>query len=161
MFDVSDFLDRAKAAAGVDSDYALAVKVLGYKKASTVYNWRSGLSAPDVRAVLKLCALTGDDPEHVVACLQSMRAANDDESEFWQHLAQRLKQTGAASISCLAVLAMVFLALHADTVQAAPDLLNSAGWGLCIMSTVCLLRIVWRLARLCAVPHPPQPGRSV
>jgi len=130
MFDVNDFLDRAKRAAGVTSDYALGVKVLGHAKNSTVSNWRAGRSAPDARSVLKLCELTGDDPEHVVACLQAMRAANDEESGLWQRIAARLKQQGSASL--FFALALGFLAV--GMLAGAPALADEAASSLRIMS---------------------------
>lgn len=153
MFDVQKFLDRAKKAAGVTSDYALAVKVLGYKKATTVTNWRSGYSAPDARAVIKLCALTGDDPEHVVACLQAMRAANDEEAHLWERVAARLRQKGSASIAVLALTALFFAAWTTEPVQAAPALLSDVHWGLFIMSSVAIIRLAWRLALVAAKRH--------
>jgi hypothetical protein len=145
VFDVNDFLDRAKRAAGVSSDYALAVKVLGYKEQTSVSNWRKGRSLPDERAAMKLCELTGDDPEHVVACFQSMRAANDDAAELWRRIADRLRSGGAASIAFLSVTAILFLASLTEPVQAAPALLSDLHQGLCIMSTVALLRLAYRL----------------
>ena len=88
MFSVNDFLDRAKAGAGLDSDYGLA-KVVGVSRAN-VSNWRHERNAPDERAILKLCELSGDDPEHVAACIQSMRAANDDATRDAVRIARHL-----------------------------------------------------------------------
>lgn len=106
MFDVDKFLDRAKAAARVDTDYKLAVKVLGYAQQSTVTNWRSGRSVPDERAILKLCGLTGDDPVRVAVELQARRSANDEAAGLWRLVAQRL---GSAKIAVL--FAIVFAAM--------------------------------------------------
>ena len=133
MFSVNEFLDRAKRGAGVESDYALA-KAVGVGRAN-VSNWRNDRTAPDGRAIMKLCELSGDDPEHVAACIQSMRAANDDEAELWQRVADRLRQTGSASISFLLAAAMLFGAGFAEPVQAAPALFADAGLALRIMST--------------------------
>lgn len=86
MFSVNDFLDRAKKAAGVDTDYALALKVLGHRTQSRISSWRHGV-IPDDDAALALCRLTGDDPEDVLVRLQSMRVANDpDVSAVWERL---------------------------------------------------------------------------
>ena len=150
MFDVNDFLDRAKRAAAVTSDYALAVKVLGYREQTSVSNWRKGRSLPDARAALKLCALTGDDPEHVVACLQSMRAANDEEAELWQRIADRLRQNGAAAVAFLVTLATLFAAGLAEPVQAAPDLLNSQA-GVCVLCLIAAARLLMRITSLARV----------
>jgi hypothetical protein len=146
MFDVNAFLDRAKAAAGVTSDYALGVKVLGLKHTTNVTNWRKGRALPDIAATLKLCALTGDDPEHVVACLQSMRAANEDEADFWRHLADRLRQSGQAAVAFVVGVAALAAAVLTEPVQAAPDLLATP-LGVCVLCQIALARLLWRLYR--------------
>lgn len=112
MFDVDAFLNRAKAAAGVTSDYALAVKVLGYKEQSAVTHWRKGRSMPDERAILKLCELTGDDPVDVAVRIQAMRAANDDAAGLWRQVAARLEK-GFADVAILSVLAVTMLGAYA------------------------------------------------
>lgn len=119
MFSVNDFLDRAKRGAGIESDYALAQRI-GVTRAN-VSNWRHDRNAPDGRAIIALCALSGDDPEHVAACVQSMRAANDEESELWRRVADRLKQSGAASIAfALLVVGLAYAGLfQADDAYAA------------------------------------------
>jgi transcriptional regulator with XRE-family HTH domain len=89
MFTVVALLDRAKRIAGVESDYALA-KVSGIGN-RTISNYRTGRSAPDARALIVLCALSGDDPEHVAACIQAIRASNDDEVGLWLRIAERLR----------------------------------------------------------------------
>jgi hypothetical protein len=158
MFDVDAFLDRAKAGAGVESDYALAVKVLGYKKASTVYNWRSGYSAPDGRAIIALCKHSGDDPEHVAACIQSMRAANDDEAFLWRRIADRL-QKGFATASLILVLAILLVAGHTTPVQTAALAFLKACWVsvyyvncfVLVGSSRCLARL-WGMTRRNAGP---------
>ena len=131
MFSVPAFLDRAKAGAGVDSDYALA-KLLGVNRAN-VSGWRNETFAPDVPAIIKLCELSGDDPDHVAACIQSMRAANDDAAGLWRRVAERLKAGGQDVIAGLAV-AMVFGALSAERAEAAPLYSAIDAAGLCIMS---------------------------
>lgn len=150
MFDVGSFLDRARAGAGGVTDYRLA-KLLGINH-SNVSNWRTGRSAPDERAIQALCALSGDDAEHVAACIQSMRAANDDAARLWRRVADRLKGGGAASVACLLVVAGLAGAALAPEVQAAPAML-AGGEGLRIMSSVILARLLWRLARLAAIPR--------
>lgn len=107
MFSVSEFLDRAKAGAGAESDYRLA-KMLGVNH-SNVSNWRTGRNAPDERTIMKLCEWSGDDADHVAACIQSMRAANDDAADLWRRVADRLK--GAAVVIMAPVFAMLLLAL--------------------------------------------------
>jgi hypothetical protein len=130
MFSVPKFLDRAKRAAGVDTDYALAVKVLGHKNQARVSAWRNEVSVPDEGAIVALCRLSGDDPEHVAACCQSMRAANDDAADLWRRVAARLK--GAASVAILSALALLSIAGQLDPVQTAAALLASKV-GVCIL----------------------------
>lgn len=148
MFDVSKFLDRAKAGAGISSDYALA-KIIGVGH-PRVSNWRRGENAPDERAILALCQLSGDDPEHVAACIQAMRAANDDAAALWERVARRL--AGGANVILAAVAAIVLLAPSQDGALAAT--LCPAG-GECPsvyyvkwFSAVILTRFAWRVAAL-------------
>jgi hypothetical protein len=103
MFSVPALLDRAKSAAGVDSDYALA-KLLETNKAN-VSNWRLGKVAPDERAILHLCQLSGDDPDYVAACVQVMRAGNDDAAALWRRVASRLSAGLVVSVVGFVLLA--------------------------------------------------------
>jgi transcriptional regulator with XRE-family HTH domain len=121
MFDVGQFLDRAKAGAGIQSDYALA-KRLGVLP-SRISNWRRGENAPDGRAIMGLCGLSGDDPEHVAACIQSMRAANDDEAFLWRRVAERLARGGAHVIAAVGVttLFVASVAHHPEATAALPS----------------------------------------
>lgn len=149
MFDVAAFLDRAKTGAGVDSDYALA-KLLGHKTQSRVSNWRRGENAPDTASMLKLCEWSGDDPDHVAACLQSMRAANDDEAAVWERIAARLK--AGANVIVAAVATLIFLAPFndaGDALACSADSFDCASvyYVKCIAAVV-VARIVWRVARL-------------
>lgn len=143
MFDIDAFLDRAKAGAGVASDYALAVKVLGYPKSTTVSNWRTGRSAPDGRAIVALCQLSGDDPEHVAACIQAMRAANDEEAELWRRVAARVASAGGTAAAVLVAFAVLAILAPAPA-------LADAGAGLCVMSNAILARLLWRVAAAAA-----------
>lgn len=117
MVDVNELLDRAKAKAGVTSDYALAVKVLGYKEQTTLTNWRKGRSRPDARALVKLCELTGDDAGVMAARLQADRAANDEEAGLWRAIAKRL--AGGHHVIALALVALVLGALSSEPARAA------------------------------------------
>lgn len=142
VFDVDKFLDRAKAAAHVDTDYKLAVKVLGYSQQSTVTNWRSGRSVPDERAIVKLCQLTGDDAVRVAVELQARRSANDDAAALWRQVAQRL-----ATVAAIPVLALLFLALSPEDARAAALASPFDSVTLLIMSTA-IVRLLWRSAKL-------------
>lgn len=137
MFSVNEFLDRAKTGAGIDSDYALA-KMLGVNKAN-VSNWRNERAMPDERAILALCALSGDDPFFVAASIQSMRAANDDAGSLWRQMADKLK--GVAVVGAVAVI--LSTVMPGEGALASP--LDAAALsGLCVMSNL-LRRYVMRL----------------
>jgi hypothetical protein len=154
MFSVSDFLDRAKRGAHVDSDYALA-KLLGHKSQANVSNWRNDRTAPDERAIEALCKLSGDDPEHVAACIQSMRAANDDAADLWRRVAARLAKR--ANVLALIACAIVFGALAPDRAEAAALHSQFDVASVCILCQM-LYRLFWRLARL--VVHSSQVSRA-
>lgn len=158
MFSVPEWLDRAKSRAGIESDYRLS-KMIGTTH-SAVSAYRTGVRMPDERVILKLCALSGDDPEHVAACLQSMRAANDDAADLWRRVAARL--AGGANVMLLTGMTAFLIATFAGWTDAAAATL-SAGWvGVCILCLMAWARLVWRLARLPsrklpAVGHFPTP----
>lgn len=126
MFSVPEFLDRAKRGAGVESDYALA-KVTGLAK-NAISNYRNEKNAPDERAILALCALSGDDPFYVATMIQSMRAANDDAASLWRRAADKLK--GAAAVGAIAVI--LSAAMPADALASPVDAAGAVS-GLCVM----------------------------
>jgi predicted transcriptional regulator len=130
MFSVTDFLDRAKAGAGDVTDYRLA-KLLGVTH-SAVSTWRTGTRAPDERAIEALCKLSGDDPEHVAACIQSMRAANDDAADLWRRVADRLAKR--ANVIAMIGFALLFVAATPERASAAPLSSSFDGLSLYIMS---------------------------
>jgi transcriptional regulator with XRE-family HTH domain len=142
MFSVPDFLDRAKQRAGVESDYALS-KLAGLSRAN-ISNYRNGRTQPDERAIMQLCALSGDDPEHVAACIQSMRAANDDAAYLWRRIADRL-QKGVGAVVMAPAVAMLLLAAAPSPAEAAPSLSPSDAASLYIMLTI-LRRMAERIA---------------
>lgn len=148
MFSIPDFLDRAKRGAGVESDYGLA-KALGVNRAN-VSGWRNEKFAPDERAIVLLCKYSGDDPEHVAACIQSMRAANDDAADLWRRVAERLKGT-AGAVFVWTLLAIVLAEYTSTPAYAA----SAAGGGLYIMSNA-FRRWLQRVGWLMLSPHNPR-----
>ena len=137
MFDVSAFLDRAKAGAGNNvTDYRLA-KMLGVTTAA-VSLWRSGSRAPDGRSIVKLCELSGDDPDQVAAEIQVMRSASEEEAALWRRVASRLSGSVAAAVVCF-----VLVAGFAPS----PAMANSGDDSLYIMSTLLLLRLLCGLVQ--------------
>lgn len=145
-FSVPDLLDRAKRGAGIESDYALA-KLMGTHKAN-VSVWRNEKSAPDERAILKLCELSGDDPVDVAIEIQSSRAANDEAMDLWGRVSARLKSAGQ-NVLVYGSIAIVFAAVHQDATAeiALPPLDEVAG--LYIMSNALrwTLQWLWRSGR--------------
>jgi hypothetical protein len=145
MFDVSAFLDRARAACVPPTDYRLA-KTIGYTSAA-VSQWRAGRTFPDERAVVKLCALSGDDADYVAVCFQAMRAANDDAASLWNGLAKRLQGTaGVLVVTAGAMLAWSAVSTS-DTVSALSPTISDDAVSLYIMSSAAAIFIV-RLALL-------------
>ena len=136
MFSVPALLDRAKHAAHVESDYALA-KILGVHKAN-VSNWRVEKTSPDGRSIVKLCELSGDDCDQVAALIQAMRAANDEEAALWRRVASRLAGGVAAVVVC-----SVVLGAYAPS----PALAQGGQGGLYIMSTLLVMRLALGLVR--------------
>jgi hypothetical protein len=130
MFSVNDFLDRARAGAGNCTDYRLS-KLIGVTT-QAISAWRTGRTMPGDAQIIKLCAMSKDDPEHVAACIQSMRAANDDAADLWRRVAARL-QKGAASLAAMAVLAALLIAGQLEPVHAAAALLSAKVGSLYIM----------------------------
>jgi len=132
MFSIPDFLDRAKAGAGVKTDYALA-KLLGHRSQANVSNWRLEKAMPDERAIEALCKLSGDDPEHVAACIQSMRAANDDAAALWRRVAARLAKGKRAAMLFLVPI-LGYLVLSEWQQDLTPLALACTSSNLCVMS---------------------------
>jgi hypothetical protein len=137
MFSITEWLDRAKSRAGIETDYRLS-KLAGITT-QAISGYRSGVRMPDDSVILKICALSGDDPEHVAACIQSMRAANDDAADLWRRVANRL-QKGFVTLSMVLTLAILSIAWPLGPVQTGVAILCEKGSSLYIM-----LRPAWRL----------------
>lgn len=131
MFSIANLLDSAKAKAGINSDYQLA-KLIAINQ-SAVTNYRSGRSLPDDSVLLRLCALSGDDPALIAAHIQSRRAATEETRQMWQRVAARL-QVGAVHVCIL--LAAVFIALSPDMARATTAQSQTAGAVVCILCKV-------------------------
>lgn len=145
MFSVPDFLDRAKSAAGIESDYALG-KLTGLGKAN-ISSYRLEKSAPDERAILKLCALTGDDPAEIASLIQWSRASNDDAASLWRRVAEQVKKAGNFVIA-FTLVAMVLEAMGTSPASASALSFSSADHCLYIMSNGLLIVSTCRAALL-------------
>jgi hypothetical protein len=115
MFSVANLLDRAKAQAGIDSDYRLS-KILQINQ-TRLSNYRSGRSLPNVELIEALCALSGDDAGLIVAQVEAARAADGPVRNMWLSVAARLR--GAAQTAILSVcFAIALIAFPASDARA-------------------------------------------
>ena len=110
MFSVAALLDRAKAKAGIESDYRLA-KVIGISH-GTMGGYRAAKSMPDERVLESLCALSGDDPDVIAAQVQAERARTQQGRALWLRLASRLQAGAATALSAIfaVLIAIAFVA---------------------------------------------------
>lgn len=115
MFSVANFLDRAKAGAGIDSDYRLA-KLIAITH-SAVSRYRHDKSLPDDSTILKLCELSGDDTAVIAAEVQAARSTDDATRKMWLAVAARL-QAGVAHVFALVAVAIVSIAAYAPESRA-------------------------------------------
>lgn len=76
-----DYLDDAKQALRVESDYALA-KALNIR-ASTISGYRAGRSHFDETTALKIAEACGIDPMEVIAAAAYERAKTQDVRTIW------------------------------------------------------------------------------
>lgn len=79
---------RAKIAAGVQSDYAMA-KVLGVK-ANTCSNYVTGKARFDDEVAAKVADLLGIEAGYVIACANAERAKTDKGRAIWARIAALL-----------------------------------------------------------------------
>lgn len=105
MFSIANLVERAKAGAGIDSDYRLA-KVIGITHAS-VSTWRMGKSLPNEKVIEQLCALSGDDPGVIAAEIQAARSKSPEARNLWLKVAARM--SGRVSTAFLSVVITIFL----------------------------------------------------
>lgn len=122
MFSIAELLDRAKARAGIESDYRLA-QMIG-KPHATISTYRTGKALPGDEITLKLCAMSGDDPSVICAKIQAARSTNATVRALWQDVAARMSVVPASVVLswCAAIL---FGALHSAPADAAAACPNS------------------------------------
>ncbi|WP_374013965.1 hypothetical protein [Pseudoxanthomonas koreensis] len=82
---IAQIIDRAKKAAGVESDSAFS-KYLGLSR-TAVGNWRSGVSLPDTVSCERLAGLTGLPLAQVLGMVGEARAHSAAEKAVWRRLA--------------------------------------------------------------------------
>lgn len=85
-----EYLDRAKAAKGLKTDYALA-KAL-HKTPSTVLGYRAGRSAPDDEVATALAEMIGINPLEVIAAAHMDRARTAEMKMIWGGLLEKISK---------------------------------------------------------------------
>lgn len=120
MVNIASLLDKAKVIHSLKSDYKLAL-VMGVSQTSLIH-YRQGKTLPDERVITKICGLTGDDPDLLMAEIEAHRAKTDEARAIWQSIAKRLAAAAAAGIVSASVIA-------GPTLPAAPSALT----GECIL----------------------------
>lgn len=79
-----EYLDAAKKALGVESDYALA-KRLGVRS-STISNYRAGRANMDDEVAGKIAVVLGVHPGLVMLDMHRERAKSPAEASIWQEI---------------------------------------------------------------------------
>lgn len=77
-----DYINAAKAALGLQSDYAIA-KYLGVSK-QTASSWKTGRSRIDDYAAVKIAEALKIDPIEVIAVANMEREKDEKRREFWR-----------------------------------------------------------------------------
>jgi transcriptional regulator with XRE-family HTH domain len=134
MVNIAALLDKAKVIHSLKSDYKLAM-VLGVSQTAVIY-YRQGKTLPDARSITKICDLTGDDPDILIAEIEAQRAKTDEARERWTSIAKRLTAAAAAGIVSASVIA-------GPTLPASPPPLA----GECILCKVGSFKQMRRLRR--------------
>ncbi len=103
MVNIAALLDKAKDIHSLKSDYKLAL-VMGVSQSSLIH-YRQGKSLPDERIITKICGMTGDDPDLLMAEIELERAKTDEARALWGSVARRLAAAAAAGIVSAAAVA--------------------------------------------------------
>lgn len=102
----AEYLDGAKDALGIRSDYALARALSTTKQRVSAY--RNGTQAVSLEAAYRLAIALKLDPAEVVADLQSQSEKHPDRAAFWKSFCSRAST--AAVLLC--TLASSFTAIY-------------------------------------------------
>jgi transcriptional regulator with XRE-family HTH domain len=96
--EITELLDKAKAACSAKSDNQLAIKLKVSRQA--VSGWRHGVSAPDTVTCAKIAEITGIPLARVLGIVGEARAISREEKAVWRRLA-------SAAIVVLSLVQMV------------------------------------------------------
>ena len=122
-----EWLDAAKAAQGLTSDYQLAQR--WQVSRATISKYRSRREFLSEEMAAKVAADTGADLQLVLACAAGERARMPAARDAWERLAKQLG--GAAAAVAVALLVTEPLFLESGLIYAAD---NVQALALCIMS---------------------------
>lgn len=124
-----EYLDEAKKALGIDTDYALA-KYLGTSRMA-VSRYYSGQRIIDDYAAAKIAAALNIDTMYVIAAANAEREKTADRKEYWQNFYERLGGV-AASLFLAANIGLVTFKVTTSPAEAFKDtLVNFAHCILC------------------------------
>jgi transcriptional regulator with XRE-family HTH domain len=101
MKTTQEYLNAAKKALGIESDYALA-KWLGVTK-QAASNWRTGKNIIDDYTAAKIADALNLDPLEVIAVANMERANEEERREYWRKIFRR----------CAAACVLFFLSIPA------------------------------------------------
>ncbi|MBB5469202.1 plasmid maintenance system antidote protein VapI [Paraburkholderia sp. CI2] len=84
------YLDAAKTAQRLPSDYALA-KMLGIRP-SAISNYRMGRSNFDEETAIKVARLIGISPAEIFAAMQIQRAKSEEVRKVWEDVLEKISK---------------------------------------------------------------------
>lgn len=93
---IDTLLDEAKEKAGIESDYALALKI-GVKK-QTISRYRKGLCTPDDYTKSRIADLTGRSLQEVIARIELENEPNEEKRKYWENFFKRLGGVAASIV---------------------------------------------------------------
>lgn len=94
-----EYLDKAKEAKGIQSDYALA-KHLGIRS-STISGYRAGKSQMDDSIAVKIAEIIGKHPAIVLADVHAEREKNPEIAAIWRGLVEKISLGFDVLTSCV------------------------------------------------------------
>lgn len=110
-----DYIEDAKKALGIDSDYAIA-KWLGTTR-QTLNNWRKGRQILDDYSALKIAEALGVPQLQIIAQANAEREKDTQRKAFWE----RVAQSTTMGLFALAVSGPVPHTVNAGTVVKSTD----------------------------------------
>lgn len=104
-----EYLDDAKAALKIESDYAMA-KWMGVER-TTVSQYRLGKRTIDDYAAARIAAALGIDPMIVIAAANAEREKTDERRDYWKNFYERLGGV-AAGVAFIGVVTLILTSTH-------------------------------------------------